>query len=217
MNTYIYIHVCCVNNWKEIFSNLLSNISKSGLYNKIKAIKCFILKENKEDLEIFNDEKIEILGISDNLKLYEQVTLNFLYTHSLIEDFNVLYIHTKGVKHNNTNINVTDWVNYLIYFNILKHNVCINKLLDYDTVGVNLQKKPELHYSGNFWWARSTYIRKLDKCKYENYHSPEFWITEKKIGKYLSLWSSGVDHYNRRYEEHNFIDKMLKYEFVQGL
>ena len=45
MDTYIYIHVCCINNWKDIFSNLYNNIKSSGLYNIIKSIKCNILKE----------------------------------------------------------------------------------------------------------------------------------------------------------------------------
>ena len=67
---------------------------------------------------LFNDNKIEIIGIHNNINLYEQSTINLLYEHFLIEDFNVLYLHTKCVKHNNTNIGVTDWVKYLSYFNI---------------------------------------------------------------------------------------------------
>jgi len=212
MNIYIYIHICCINNWKNIFSKLYLNIKDSGLYNIIKGIKCNILSKNNLDLLFFkdlNDSKIEILGINNKMNLYETPTLNLLYEHALKEDFYVLYIHTKGVKHNDLNINVTDWINYLIYFNIKKYDICIKSLLEYDTVGVNLHlgnKKTPSHYSGNFWWSKSEYIKKLEKCIYKKYTSTEVWITEKEIGKYLSLWNSNINHYDMRYEEHNYIN-----------
>jgi hypothetical protein len=218
MNTYIYIHVCCLNNWKEIFNKLLFDIKESKLYDKVTKIRCNILTKNNNDLNFFNDDKIEIIGTNNDIKLYEQSTINLLYEHSLLEDFNVLYIHTKGVKYNNKNINVTDWVKYLSYFNIYKHDICINELLNYDVIGVNLLKKPVLHFSGNFWWSKSKYIRKLNKCKYINYNSPEFWITENKNGNYLCLWISQTNHYCKRYEETNYINKPinldLAYKFI---
>lgn len=208
MNIYIYIHICCINNWKSIFSKLYYTIKQSGLYDIIKGIKCNILSSDPHNILFFtelNDSKLEILGIDNNLNAYETPTINLLYEHALREDFYVLYIHTKGVKHNDTNINVTDWVNYLTYFNIQKYDTCIQSLTEYDTVGVNLHiGKDDTHYSGNFWWAKSDYIKKLNPCVYNNYVSPEFWLTEKNIGKYLSLWNSNVNHYRQRYEEHKY-------------
>jgi hypothetical protein len=202
MNTYIYIHVCCINNWKEIFGKLLSDIRRSGLYDKTTKIRVNILT-NVSDLDIFNDAKIEILGISTNLNAYEISTLNLLYEASFKEEFKALYLHTKGVKHNGTNPNVTDWVKYMSYFNIDKHSECLDYLDTYDAVGVNLHKEP-VHFSGNFWWSKSEHIRKLGACKYVNYNSPEFWVTYVK-GNYKELWNSGVNHYHRRYEEHNYL------------
>ena len=213
MNTYIYIHVCCINNWKEIFNKLLDDIKKSGLYEKINKIKCNILSQEKIDMYIFEDEKIEIIGISNNLKLYEVSTINMLHKDSLDEDFNVLYLHTKGVRHNNCNINVNDWVRYLSYFNIYKHEICSTQLKNCDAVGVNLHGGDVIsHYAGNFWWSKSQYIRNLDKCLYEHYCSPEMWIVGKRIGRYVCLWNSNVDHYHNRYEEHNYIDKPIQHE-----
>ena len=206
MNNYIYIHICCINNWKDIFNKLFFNIKESGLYNIITKIKCNFLTKNKEDAYYIKDDKIEIIGIKDDLNSYEPSTLNLLYEHAFLEKFNVLYIHTKGVKHNNTNPCVTDWTHYLSYFNMYKYDICIKNLEEYDTVGVNLQDVPQLHYSGNFWWSKSDYIKKLKRCE-NSYHSPEFWITEKKIGKYLGLWLSNVNHYICRYDESNYKNK----------
>ena len=216
MKKYIYIHVCCINNWKQVFNQLYSTIKTSGLYNIITSIKCNILSTDVQDTVFFtelNDSKIEILGIHNDLNLYETPTINMLYEHSLKEDFYVLYLHTKGVRYNNTNINVIDWINYLIYFNIQRYETCVKNLLDYDTVGVNLHyadKKTPTHYSGNFWWSKSDYIRKLEKCVYTHYRSPEMWITEKNIGKYLWVWKSNVNHYTTRYEEHNYTQFTMK-------
>lgn len=207
MKIYIYIHVCCINNWKQVFTELHSNIHKSGLYKIITSIKCNILSTDDHDMLFFNnlhDSKIEILGIHNDLSVYETPTINMLYDHSWKEEFYVLYLHTKGVRHNNTNINVIDWINFLMYFNIKRYETCVKNLLEYDTVGVNLHIADETaptHYSGNFWWSKSEYIRKLGKCVYTHYTSPEMWITEKDIGKNLCLWKSNVNHYNERYEE----------------
>ena len=207
---YIYIHVCCINNWKDVFSLLYLSIKNSGLYTIVKGIKCNILSTNEADILFFNqlnDSKLEILGVNNNLNLYETPTINLLYEHALKEDFYVLYIHTKGVKHNNTNLNVSDWVNYLIYFNIDKYDTCIQNLAEYDAVGVNLNlgdTHTPMHYSGNFWWSTSDYIKKLQKCVYTRYISPEVWLTEKRIGKYVSLWNSHINHYNERYEKHKY-------------
>jgi hypothetical protein len=199
---YIYIHVCCINNWKEIFKKLLLDIKLSGLHDKVKKIRCNILTSNKNDLYMFYSDKIEIIGISSDINLYEQSTINLLYEHSIHEDFDVLYIHTKGVKHNNSNPNVTDWVDYLSYFNIYKHDTCISHLKEYDAVGVNLIGNP-IHFSGNFWWSKSSYIKTLKKCEYICYNSSEFWITGFN-GRYLSLWNSNINHYHTCYKPNQY-------------
>ena len=203
MNTYIYFHICCKNNWREIVSKLLSDIKESGLYDKVTKIRCMILAVTV-DVTLFNDPKIEIIGNSPDYSLYEQATINKLYEESLKEDFKVLYIHSKGIRHNGKIPSVTDWVKYLTYFNIYKHEHCMELLDTYDTVGVNLIGSPVLHYSGNFWWSKSEHIRKLGICPYINYNSPEFWVTSIKA-RHKGIWRSFVNHYRTRYEEHNYI------------
>lgn len=122
---YIYIHVCCINNWKDIFSAIIFDIKESGLYEKTKEIRCNVLTKDKIDMSFFTDDKIQIIGISNNLEAYEVPTLNLLFEHSLSDDFYALYLHTKGVKHNNLNLCVNDWVKYLTHFNIYKHDICL--------------------------------------------------------------------------------------------
>lgn len=213
MNTYIYIHVCCINNYKEIFNNIITKIKESGLYDVVGEIRCGILGEYDET--IFQDPKIVIRDSSLDLKLYECFTVNLIHEDSKQEDFNVLYMHTKGVTHQDSKP-VKDWVNYLCYFNIYQYKMCIDFLKENDTVGVNLQDRPgELcHYAGNFWWSKSNYIQKLDCCINKSYNSSEYWLTENKQGIYVGLWHSKCPHYNEEYPESLYVDKPFTHYFM---
>uniref|UniRef100_A0A6C0HBG8 Glycosyltransferase n=1 Tax=viral metagenome TaxID=1070528 RepID=A0A6C0HBG8_9ZZZZ len=201
MNTYIYFHVCCINHYVYVFENIMDKIKISGLYDNITEIRCGVLGYNYEP-DLFNDPKIVIRGTDRDISLSEVYTINLLYEDAQKEDFNVLYIHTKGITRHSLHKSVYDWVNYLCYFNIYQFKKCIDFLEDYDTVGVNLVvNNPDVvtHYSGNFWWSKTSYIRKLEKCFYYCYNSPEYWITEKNIGKYHCLWNSNINHYHEEY------------------
>ena len=61
------------------------------------------------------------------------------------------------------------------YFLINRFNECLNGLSLYDTLGnniingrcvdsiyANINPNHNLHYSGNFWWSKKSYIDKLD-------------------------------------------------------
>ena len=214
MKTYIYFHVCCINNWKEVFTLLMSKIHDSGLYGTVDEIRCGILGDYSESKELFDDPKIKILYNSSDISLYETPTINQLHEDSKTEDFKVLYIHTKGVRHYNNPKRepfVKDWVNYLSYFNIYKYSLCLQLLDIYDCVGVNLQfgQNEALHYSGNFWWSRASYIRRLEKCIYHHYVSPEIWISKSWIGTYVSMWTSKCRHYEELYDKSNYEGKPL--------
>jgi hypothetical protein len=215
---YVYFHVCCINNWKDTFLFLYANIKHSGLYSRTRAIRCNILSPYPEEtiafFQLLCDNKIEIIGLSDDISLHEIPTINMLHRDacSATEDYNILYIHTKGVRHRGLNPHVIDWMKYLAYFNIYRYDLCLSKLKEYDTVGVNMIKYPHptLHYSGNFWWSKTQYIRTLEPCVYQNYNSPEFWLTEKEQGKFCCLWNSHVDHYIQPYREEQYVRNSLE-------
>jgi hypothetical protein len=46
----------------------------------------------------------------------------------------------------------------------------------YETSGCNYMEEPFPHYSGNFWWASTNYIRRLPIVSLNNKHNPEWWI-----------------------------------------
>jgi hypothetical protein len=215
---YIYIHVCCINNWKEVVGDIFYDIKQSGLYEKIDEIRCFVLTENPDtDMLFFDDSKIKIIGTSTNLQLYEACSINVLYEDALmhedIVDNNsiatgntyVLYLHSKGVT-KPYDLGVKDWTKCMKYFNIYKHEECIGKLVEgYDAVGINFHLTPKYHFSGNFWWTSYSHIRRLQRLVFDNYLSPEMWICSNIEGRYYCAFHTRVDHYQRRYDEINYI------------
>jgi hypothetical protein len=205
---YVYIHVCCINNYKSIFRDLIYCIKNSNLYNKINEIRCCVL--GVPDKDIFDDDKTVVVAISDNLLLRETFTINKLYEDSKKEEFYCLYLHTKGVTRNGS-IFVKSWVDYMCYFTIDCCEKCIELLNDNDTVGVNLQDKvgEECHYSGNYWWTKSSYIKLLSSCPSLNYNDPEFWLTRNKNGKYVGLWHSNYPHMSEIYNKETYINKEI--------
>lgn len=205
MKIHVFIHICCINDWKIRFMKFLLFFHTSGLYDHIHTIYCGVLGEKENLNKILElDPKINILFHSDDMALHEIATLNKLLEYTVSDDIKnneewyLLYLHTKGVTKPN-NRNVCDWIDYMLYFLVEKYETCLENLNLYDCVGVNLQTFPHLHYSGNFWWSKKSFIKNLDKCEYVNYNSPEFWITSNGFGKYKNLYSSNVNHYHSNF------------------
>lgn len=213
---YVYIHVCCMNNWKEVVGDIFSDIKQSGLYEKLNEIRCFVLSHNlEEDLAFFDDKKTKIIGSSTDFNLYESCTINALHEDALVDggldhdmktnNTYVLYLHSKGVTKPHDE-GVKDWVKCLKHFNIYKHGECIQKLMDgYDVVGINFHLTPKYHFSGNFWWTSYQHLRSLDRLVFDNYLSPEMWVCSNSKGLYYCSFHSRVDHYQQRYDESNYV------------
>ena len=119
------------------------------------------------------------------------------------EKYGILYLHTKGVT-TPDNLCIDDWRQYMTYFNVNQYQKCFDMLDEYDSCGVDLVSEPATHYSGNFWWANSSYIKQLptiDEIKFPKIppilsirHNCEFWIGMGN-GKLKSLWNSYINVY----------------------
>jgi hypothetical protein len=108
----------------------------------------------------------------------------------------ILYFHTKGITHPSKNIK--DWRNMMEYFCIERWRDCLRGLEEFDTVGCNFSDETldgsNPHYSGNFWWARSEYIKTCDKkwLNTGNRVDQECWIGTGR-GSMLNAYSPDVD------------------------
>lgn len=199
---HVFIHACALGDWEEILDEQLSRIKVSGLYDACDSI--FIGVLGKGNMDPFKKKypKIKIAFKSPNVKLYERPTLLRLYNlcrsqpHAL-----VLYLHTKGISRNR-NENVRDWRRYMEYFNIDKWQECVRALTyeNYDVCGVNWKEAPLPHFSGNFWWARASYIYTLPPRIPPDYYAPEFWLGTNEP-RWRCFYQSEVDHYGTPYPE----------------
>ena len=177
---HIFIHICCIENWKQIFDDQINSIKESTLYDKVEKIHLGILGSLSEDdiSSYFSDKKFNILYINENINLYEIPTINSIKKICSANDNSreiyLLYIHTKGVRRAGNDMVTTSWRKMMEYFTIINHDVCLKNLSNYDTLGCNLvnmthsdnvkvrvNKDHCFHFSGNFWWSKKSYIDKL--------------------------------------------------------
>lgn len=217
MNAEIFYHLYCVNDGLQRFLKTYRKIEKSNLINQTKTINVSLVgvQENIDeyDTELKNLNKVKISKFNYNTG-GEMNTLKLLQSHCENNiDIPVLYLHSKGVT-KVLDENVQSWVDYMEYFLIEKFELCFEKLKLYDTVGVNLQKDPLLHYSGNFWWSNSNYIKKLCSLDYSNLLLPaflnerlycEFWLFDKVQPKACTLHQSDVNHYHSTYPREKYL------------
>jgi hypothetical protein len=203
---YCFIHSCYI---KEIGLNILKNIIKIFIENNIidNFDKIFILNiGDKIDTYIFLHNKIKIINYSDDINKFEIESLNLIKIFCENNDnCKILYLHTKGITHK-SNKCIEDWTNMMLYFLLQKSNECIQLLETYDTIGCNYQLEPHKHYSGNFWWANSNYIKTLNKIRSTVRHDAEWWILSNNLVKNYCIHDSKINHYNEEYPVENYIN-----------
>ena len=203
----IYFHIAQIGNYEKVCEEIFDSIIKSGILQN-SVLYLSILGKNEN---IFNIES-ETIFKNSNINLGEFPTLEKIKEHSIkdIKNYNILYLHTKGVTTPN-NLNIDDWRKYMLYFNVTKFKDCIDIIKNNDTCGVDLRKDPVLHYSGNFWWSKSNYLKTLPDFKnmpiiLSERHKSEFWICSNQ-GKHYSMWDCGINQYEKHlypYKENNY-------------
>lgn len=209
MLNQIYFHIATIGKYQDIFDEIYSQIIESNLINQVGSINLCIVGQG--DLMIQENDKIKIYQDSD-ISSGEFFTLDLLktFSDSVEQNHKILYLHTKGVT-TPDNPCIDDWRKYMTYFNINQYEKCLYSLNQYDSCGVDLVNDPTLHYSGNIWWANSSYIKKLptiNEIKFPKTppilsirHNAEFWIGMGN-GNLKSLWNSNINVYERHLHQY---------------
>jgi hypothetical protein len=149
------------------------------------------LDENKY---ISINPKIIINNFSEDSTLFENATMKQVIAFSKIHnDYNILYLHTKGVSYKPDHYffpGIISWINYMLFVLVDNADKCTKLLNNYDTIGVNIKEHDEnpIHYSGNFWWAKSSYLRKLTPSSFKDKYDCEF-LTLSKNPKYFNVFT----------------------------
>lgn len=143
-------------------------------------------------------------------------TLKHLYHQSIEEDFFCLYFHSKGVV--SASPCTANWREVLNYFHVEQWPNAIKLLKDYQVLGVKDAKTDHTILSGNYFWARSDYIRSLpnplDTSKYTN--DPSLWPTGQAYRYGLEKWilsNNPTVHYFIDTE----VDHFMQYCFLEDI
>lgn len=216
----VYLHTYCRKDYQHIVLDKIRKLKLSGLWDNINKFYIPVSGMREQDKEFFEDLKY----LSNKIKIFEHInpvfnnepdTLNFIRNRSEKFENNtpILYMHTKGVsyEHYIVNKNVKAWVRYLDLFVIGHWKECIQSLSTHDVAGGCYSNQPKKHFSGNFWWANSDYIKTLpylDKENIKPLERGEFWICSGDHSKINPIGQMPkLDLYlNYYYNESDFIE-----------
>lgn len=220
---YIYFHCCTIENWEQVVTFLFERVKKSGLLDLCDEFRVVVLGEHLERAkEIMNHPKVKIIFYSTDISLHERPCLEHMREAAETEDFKTLYFHSKGVRKKNEALrdNIQDWIEMMCYFLFDGYAECLG-LLDKHrcAVGVNYKRasakllqqhatnrttRNSNHFSGNFWWSSSQFLRTLPKKIGPKYLDPELWVGLGQ-GMLVSLHQSSCkDHYFHRYHPNKY-------------
>lgn len=203
----IYFHCYCFGSYASVLYNKYKKINNSELLKNIDNF--YVIVSNAQDrhkdfLQEFStlSNKIKIINLSNPVFNDESDTLNFILKQSNDSSTNrrILYLHTKGVTHSHPIVkkNVDAWVEYLDLYNIHKWKECVDALQTHDVAGGLYESSNPKHFSGNFWWANTDYIKTLPEITEKNYklfNRGEFWILSNTNKIYPVSENSTVNRY----------------------
>jgi hypothetical protein len=199
--------ICCVGDYLNIVNNQINKLINSELYKNSKKIICFICKFTDEIINLLKKyEKIFVIKTNENL--YEKFAINNYKKYIDTDNYYIFYMHSKSVSRIGKNYD--DWRNICEYFTITKWKLNILLLKYYDCVGINLRFYPKIHFSGNFWWSKSSHINSLNDID-EHYLSSEMYICSKKNTCFANLFSSFTRHDIHNYSKENYINLTNKF------
>lgn len=229
----VFWHICGINHWRSIAEDQFKTIQSSGLLERADKVFVTYLGRNRSDIAWLEGKsgKIEVNNYSGEIRHYERMCLNGLWKWSQSNDATVLYMHAKGVSRVGVKNNVWGWRKMLEYFLVENHEVCLREMGDADTLGGNLcicnrssiescsRPGHGMHYSGNFWWAKTRHIRTLPAIPEDvrmeingNYVLyTEYWLLSQfpktKCGV---VFKTKHPHYYEGVPESNFREKWIR-------
>jgi hypothetical protein len=119
-----------------------------------------------------------------------------IWNDSQNEDMKILYLHSKGatstLRHLQLSVEANTFKTYYYWRQFLNWGVienwrkCYEALRLNDIAGVNFYDFPSKHFSGNYWWANSRYIKRLPDPS-----TKDWWINMKNKSSDSWLRSAG--------------------------
>ncbi len=220
----VFYHVACLNHWRQVVAEQMNLLSLYGLNSQ--PVRVGILGTD-EDCQTFrqivaeNGVAVEIVAHEPDLRRFELPTRLALerWARRAPDDSALFYFHSKGVGGAPIDPLRESWRRLMNRYLIPRWRDLLRELNEFDLIGVNWHgKDPDSgdpqrdywkghpHFSGNFWWARADWIKRLPPLQ-EYYDNPtfpryspeaqrvgcEFWIGSAENPRVKSLYCHDKD------------------------
>jgi hypothetical protein len=156
--------------WRFLVDEQLKRIARNGIHN-VCDIYCCAAGEQQGDIARYLEIYPWITAVikAGNDSHFEEPTLSWLSEECKRGNdlIGVCYIHTKGMGKLSDNIGdrgfraLNSWRHFLEWGVLDRWRSVLALLPNYDVIGVNYRQAPWPHMSGNFWWSRPDYVRRL--------------------------------------------------------
>jgi hypothetical protein len=230
----IFWHVNELGGWNQVMDQQWDLIEKSGLWDAASEIHIcmngqpwtftgWLSTKNIND----STGKIKLASVNKDAAYHEWPTLMYMLQQAResSEPYHICYIHLKGLLRYG-DPNVGDWRDFMNWATIEKWRDNVEALDEgAEVVGTNYNTEPWPHFAGNFWWAKSEYVAKLEPIAHPedrlNHNFTQFtrhptnphwrfdheaWL-HSKGPDYVELARSlepGERHYRERYPRENY-------------
>ena len=233
-NIKVFWHVNELNGWNHVMDQQWDLIEKSGLEQAASDI-YLCMNGQPWTFAAWDqaknghkpEKKTKLVKVNDSAILHEWPTLMWMLQQSreATEPFYICYIHLKGLLRWG-DVNVGDWRDFMNWATIEKWRDNVAALDGgADAVGTNYNTTPWPHFAGNFWWAKSEYVKTLEPIphpedrmnhnftKYTAHPTNPHWRFDHEAWlhsgnpKYVELAKSlqpGERHYRERYARSNY-------------
>jgi len=165
---FIVYHMATINNFDELANEQLQTLDDSGLLEACDNMFVTVVGPHIDQARALFQNSIYADKI---IVLHDSVDMNgefpaLAVVNELADEFadaKILYMHAKGIRHYKGPYEESCrwWRLYMEYFVIQHWQNCLDALDTADVCGVLWRIHPRPHFSGNFWWARASYIRTL--------------------------------------------------------
>jgi len=209
-----FFHIATIGAYQAVVDELMDCVMGSRLIDRLDGLYCGVC--GPHDVRLPTHPKIKAERLRNDADKFEFPTMQVMHAHAKANPGEaVLYFHTKGVTHMDCPP-IQDWRRYMAYFNIELWQEPIARLEMADTAGVDFvvfhidttrctsnsitYYGRDLHYSGNFWWAKTDYLNTLPELDDVNKgrHECEMWIGKGK-GTHWCMWNSRIPILARQY------------------
>ena len=174
-----YYHMYANGFWETPFKEHLTALINSGLMHNLDFIGVGIVGTEVNRLRVKEALPPEFFVVAEADSGWEQVTHTQI-SKDLQTPSKILYAHTKGAANNRHSQG--SWRKEMTDGTVYHWRECVDLLDQYDVVGCRWRRDPWRHYSGTFWWAKSSYLSTLAPISYTYRDDAEAWIGQGSMG-----------------------------------